>query len=174
MVVVFTALIVGSDFALSPFVNVKLMDALVFVVGFVFGFKQGAAVAILSEAIWSLISPWGVAGAITPFLVGGELLFAAAGWWASKVWGERARPLTPNSLFIGAIMLITAFLWDFETNAATALIAYWPSLTLQKFVLTEAAGIPFALIHEYADFLLGMLFVPVAIVLIPRVRGVRV
>ncbi len=174
VVVVFTALIVGSDFALAPLVNIKLMDALVFVVAFVFGFKEGAAVAVLSETTWSFVSPWGMAGVMTPFLVGGELLFAVAGWWSARIWGDRSKLLTPNSVFIGAIMLICAFIWDFETNAATALVASWPGLTFQSLLFYEGWGVPFAVVHEEADFVLGMLFAPLAILLIPRVTRGRV
>ncbi len=174
VVVVFTAMIVGSDFVLSPWVNIKLMDTLVFVVAFVFGFKDGAAVAILSETTWSFVSPWGMAGPMTPFLVGGELLFAVAGWWSARVWGDRSRLLTPNSLFIGAIMLICAFVWDFETNTATALVGFWPGLTFKDFLATQVSGVLFSVAHEEADFVLGTLFAPVAILLIPRVRRGRV
>ena len=174
VVAVFSSLIVGSDFALAPFYNVKLLDTLVFVTAYVFGFRLGAAVAILSETTWSFVSPIGIAGVITPFLVGGELLFAAAGWWASKVWGDRAKLLSPNSIFIGGLMLICAFVWDLETNAATALIAYWPALTVKSLLLTEGFGIPFALTHETADFLLGILVAPPTILGIPKLfRGVR-
>jgi riboflavin transporter FmnP len=172
VVAIFSALTVGSDFALAPFANVKLMDTIVFVVAFVYGFRKGAAVAVISETVWSLVSPWGMAGAITPFLVGGELLFALAGWWSSRVWGGRSRLLTPRSLFVAALMLICAFVWDFETNAATALIAYWPTLTVGNLSLTEIYGIPFALVHEEADFLLGLLVAPAAILMIPRIGKV--
>ena len=171
-VVAFTALVVGSDFALAPFVNIKLMDTLVFIVAFVFGLRAGAAVAVLSELVWSFVSPWGAAGPITPFLVGGELVFALVGWWASRVWGGAARQVTRNSVYFGAVMLACAFVWDFETNAVTALLAYWPSVTFQKLVVTEVLGIPFAIVHEGVDFLLGLLVVPAAIIAIPRlVRG---
>ncbi len=174
VVAVFSALIIASDFALVPFPNVKLLDTLVFVVAFLFGLKNAAAVAVVSETIWSLVSPWGVAPyALIPFLVGGELLFALAGWWASRIWGERGRLLSPNSLFMGSLMLICAFVWDFETNAATALIASWPTFGLGTLLLYEGMGIPFAFVHEEADFLLGMLVVPAAVLLVPKVLRVK-
>jgi hypothetical protein len=169
-VAAFSALAVGSDFALAPYVNVKLMDTIVFVVAFAFGFRAGAGVAAVSETAWSFVSPWGTAGAITPFLVGGELLFAAAGWWSSRAWRDRPGPAGTRALFIGALMLICAFVWDFETNAATALLAYWPTLSLGRLVLTEVAGLPFAIVHEGADFLLGFLVAPTAILMIKSGR----
>jgi len=172
VVAVFSASVVASDFALAPFVNFKLMDTMVFLVAFVFGFRQGAAVAVVSEAVWSVVSPWGPAGAITPFLIGGELLFALAGWGASKLWGTERKVLSPTAIFIGASLAICAFFWDFETNAASALIANWPGLTLGEVFGYELSGFvfPIPLAHELADFLLGMVAAPAALMMLPRFR----
>jgi uncharacterized membrane protein len=170
LVAVFSALIVATDFALAPLVNVKLMDPLVFLVAFLFGFRRGAAVAAVSELVWSFVSPWGMAGAITPFLVGGELMFAAGGWWASRLWGGADVDLAAKSAYIGALMFLCAFLWDLETNAATAILAFWPSLSLQSFVGTEALGIPFAVVHEAADFAFGATVAPTTVLLGPRLK----
>jgi hypothetical protein len=174
LVAVFTAMVVGSDFALAPYANIKLMDVTVFLVAYVFGFRTGAAVAVLSETIWSVVSPWGFAGPVAPFLVGGELLFAAAGWGASRVWGADGKVLSPTALFIGATLAICAFAWDFETNAATALIATWPGTSLSQMVFYELQGFvfPTPLAHELWDFVLGALVAPAAILAMPRVKRV--
>jgi uncharacterized membrane protein len=170
VVAVFSATVVASDFALAPFVNFKLMDPIVFIVAFVFGFRQGAAVAVVSEAVWSVVSPWGPAGAITPFLVGGELLFAAAGWGSSRIWGAEKETVFPTTIFIGATLALCAFVWDFETNAASALIANWPGLTLREVIGYELSGFvfPIPLAHELGDFLLGMVAAPAALFMVPR------
>jgi uncharacterized membrane protein len=166
LVPILSALVVGSDFALAPYPNVKLLDVIVFSASFVYGFRLGAAVAVISEGAWSVISPWGYAGAFAPFLVGGELLFAAAGWWASRVWSDRSEVVL-NSVFIAALMLLCAFLWDFETNLANAFI--FSGTTLSSILAWQVSGMPFAFVHEAADFALGLLFAPAAILLIPRV-----
>jgi uncharacterized membrane protein len=174
VVATFSALVVGSDFALSPFYNVKLLDALVFVCAYVFGLRVGALVGIVSETAWSFVSPLGMAGPITPFLVAGELMFALAGWGASKVWGSRFQPVSYYPIFIGATMAIVAFFWDLETNLATALIQYWPSPTLGEYLVTAFGPltIPFTLAHEVSDLAFGLVLVPMFIVLIPRIfRG---
>ena len=177
IVALFTAVIVGSDLALSgpEFSNIKLLDTLVFVTAYLFGFRVGAAVGILSETIWSFMSPIGMAGAITPFLVGGELLFAAAGWTASKLWGPKPHAISEHALFIGALLAICAFMWDLETNAATALIGYWPNPGIGQFVATmfNPATLAFALAHEGSDFAFGCLLAPSFILLIPKAFGRR-
>jgi uncharacterized membrane protein len=174
VVAVFTALVVGTDFVLVPFVNFKLMDTIVFFVAFAFGLRQGIVVAALSESVWSVVSPWGAAGAVAPFLILGELVFALAGWSASKVWATEREGLTPSSIFIGATLAICAFLWDFETNAATALLANWPGLTLGELFAYELSGFvfPFPLAHELGDFLLGALLTPALLLALPKVRRV--
>lgn len=172
VVATFTAVIVGSDLALSgpQFSNIKLLDTLVFVSAYVFGFTTGAAVGVLSETIWSFISPVGMAGAVTPFLVGGEMLFALAGWGASKIWGPRPRIGSGYPIFVGALLVICAFLWDLVTNFATALIAFWPNLQASQVLLTMFGPlvIPFYLAHEGSDLALGILVAPSFILLIPR------
>lgn len=168
VVPIFTAMIVGSNFALAQFPNVKLLDTLVFVASFTFGFGTGAAVAVLSETIWSFVSPWGIGGAITPFLVGGELLFAAAGWGASKAWGGGRGLHWGRNVLIGSLLAISAFLWDLETNVGTALLASWPDITFARILAYEIAGIPFMLFHELSDFALGTFFAPLIMLLVPR------
>lgn len=170
---IFTALIVGSDFALAPLANVKLLDTMVFVVAFAFGFRIGAAVAVLSETVWSTVSPWGMGGAITPFLVGGELLFAFAGYAASRLWEapENLPAFSAQNLYFGAILSVGAFVWDFETNIATGLIA--GAQTLTGLLAYEVFGIPFMIAHEVSDFVLGSALAPIVIVYASRVLGRR-
>ncbi len=174
VVATFSALIVGSDFALAPFSNVKLLDTLVFVCAYVFGFRVGALVGVVSETAWSFVSPIGMAGPIAPFLIGGEVLFAVAGWAASKAWRGRFQPLSYYPFFIGATMAISAFLWDLETNLATALFQYWPSPTPGEYFVTAFGPwtLPFILAHEVSDLAVGIVLAPMFIALIPRVfRG---
>jgi uncharacterized membrane protein len=170
IVAIFTALIVGSDFALAPALNVKLLDSLVFLSAMLFGFRTGAAIAVLSETIWSFVSPWGMAGLMLPFLVAGELIFVLAGWSAARIWGRSISIGSPASLFIGATMAVCAFAWDFETNLGTGLLA--GANTFLGFLAYELQGVPFMIPHEISDFLLGALFVPLAIPLVlQRLNG---
>jgi len=174
VVATFSAMIVGSDFALAPFYNVKLLDTLVFVCAYVFGFRVGASVGIVSETAWSFVSPIGMAGVITPFLVAGEVLFASAGWVAAKAWGDKFHPVSAYPIFIGATMAICAFMWDLETNLATALLQYWPSPTLGEYLFTAFGPftLPFTIAHELSDLGFGVFLAPMFIVMIPRVfRG---
>src|SRR5438132_13200066 len=85
IVAAFSGLIVGSNLFLADLPDVKLLDTLVFVAAFLFGSRFRASVALVSELAWSFVSPWGIAGYVTPVLVLGEFAYARAGWPASRV-----------------------------------------------------------------------------------------
>jgi hypothetical protein len=163
IVAVFTSLILATDYGLTPFLNVKLVDTLVFASAYSFGFRMGAYIAILSELVWSILNPYGFGGLIIPFLVTGELLYAAAGWTASKVWGMRVGVFSAQNFFLGAILAICAFVWDVETNIGTALIVLWPRVTLFGLIGVQVAGALFMVFHEVSDFALGSFFAPFVI-----------
>ncbi|MHB1908214.1 MAG: hypothetical protein ACYCQJ_04990 [Nitrososphaerales archaeon] len=156
IVAMFSSLILATDFGLASIPNVKLMDTLVFAASYSFGFKLGAYIAIVSELAWSFVSPNGVAGIFTPILVGCELLFALAGWIASKTWSiKNLSWFSTTNVFFGSLMLVTAFFWDFITNAAYAVSITWPNVSLFSIIAAQVSGALFMFNHEIADFVFG-------------------
>jgi len=170
----FTALAIASDFALADIPNVKLVDPIVFSVAFVFGLETGVYVGVLSELIWGTISPYGFGGYIIPFLVAGEVLYALAGWAAARVWAGESSRLSARNLYFGAMLALCAFLWDIETNAGTAVLAFWPSLTVPRLLATEVVGIPFMVSHEVSDLVTGAVLAPFIIFYASRLARQRV
>jgi hypothetical protein len=169
-IAIFTSLIIASDYALVPALNIKLMDTLVFSSAYAFGFKIGASIAILSELIWSVVTPYGFYLPITPFLVGGELLFAIAGFLVSRLWqADEISPLASENLLFGGVLAICAFFWDFETNIATGLLAGAHSLVV--LLGFEVAGIYFMIGHEVSDFIFGSTLAPIIILYFNRHLG---
>ena len=124
---------------------------------------MGAYVAITSELVWGIVSPYGFGGYIIPFLISGEILYAVAGFTASRIWGKNVDAFSEKNLYFGAMIAICAFIWDTETNFATALIATWPSTTLLKLLTYEVFGSPFMILHEVGDFVIGASLAPIAI-----------
>jgi hypothetical protein len=173
LIAIFTSLIIASDYALTPALNIKLMDTLVFSSSFAYGFRIGASIAILSELIWSVITPFGFFLPIMPYLIGGELLFAFAGYFASKFWHlDEVSSVAPENLFFGAILAMCAFLWDFETNIATGLIAGVHSVVgLLAFEFNPATLLFFNLPHEISDFVFGSALAPIIIVFLRKNAG---
>ena len=173
VVAIFTALAVGSDFALAGIPNVKLVDALVFLSAYLFGFRTGASIGVLSELIWAYATPWGAPGFIAPFLIAGEVVYAAAGSMSARIWSSGPSMNPGRGMVFGGLLTICAFLWDVETNLASALVAFWPTVTPLKVMTTMLMGTPFMLMHELSDFAIGFLLVPAAALAIPRLTGGR-
>ncbi len=169
IVALFTSLSIATNYALAGLPNVKLEDTLVFCSAYSFGLKIGLYVAIASELVWGIISPYGFGGIIIPFLVVGELLYALAGSFASKLWPEVTNGFHNESLFFGAIIAICAFVWDTETNIATGLIMMWPHVTFLGLIGFEIAGAIFMVFHELGDFLIGSALAPIVILYFTRV-----
>jgi uncharacterized membrane protein len=168
LVAAFSALAVASDFALADVPNVKLVDPIVFSVAFVFGLEMGVYVGVVSEVIWGVLSPYGFGGYIIPFLVAGEVVYALAGWGASKVWRGESSRVSSRNIYLGAVLALCAFVWDLETNAGSALVAFWPTVTVQKLLATEALGVPFMFAHELSDLFTGALLAPLMIFYVSR------
>jgi uncharacterized membrane protein len=161
-ITIFVALILGSNYLLAPAANIKLEDTLVFLSAYLYGFAVGSSVAVISEFLWSSINPYGFAGPIMPFLVVGELIYALAGFLSSKVWNEGSM-ISPRNIIFGSLMAICAFIWDVETNAATALVVWGSGITLAKVLSTELLGVYFMIAHELSDFAFGAFLIPVVI-----------
>jgi hypothetical protein len=157
---VFSALIVGSNFALVGFADVKLDAVIVFLTTFVFGVRVGASVAITSEFIWSQISPWGSAvGYLLPFLLTAELFYVLAGWATRRALQGRINPSNAGILFAG-VLCLTTFCWDFWTNLASPIFA--SNLSLYSVLAFEffPLNLEFSVVHEVSNLLLGFSIVP--------------
>src|SRR5579862_343823 len=173
IIAIFTSLIIASDFALVAIPNVKLVFTLTFASTYSLGLKIGTSIAVLSELIWGIVTPYSSGGPIIPFLVAGNFIYVAAGWGASKVWGQNIAPVSYLNVIFGSIMAICALLWDTFTNFGTALIVSWPNITLAKFLYFEAFGIPFMVFHELGDFVIGAALAPIVIVYLGRLRPTK-
>ena len=171
-IAVFTALIVGSNLALSHFPDFKLDGALIFMTTIVFGAYAGASVAVLSETIWSFASPWGASGAyLLPFLVSAELLYVAAGLIARRTLRGRWDAVRGSGALFAGLLGIFTFIWDVWTNFGWALLtttlAPGPILVVMFNPLTLVISIT----HEVSNLVLGAAFVPATLILLPKVTG---
>ncbi len=169
---VFSALAVASNYALLAFPQVKLMDSLVFVSAYLFGFGVGAGVAVITWLVYGSVNPLGSAGfPLLIVLMVGELIFAFSGallgrsWKRTAVFGNGRRFLN-KSLVLGLTGLLSAFVYDFWTNAIDGLLIY---RSIEGIALRWITGVYFALAHELADFVFFAFVVPVLIVAISRV-----
>jgi hypothetical protein len=175
VIAIFTSLAIATDYALAPLYDVKLVFVLVFASAYAFGFKTGATIALSSEFIWGIISPYGAPTLILPFLMGATIIYAIAGWGASKIWGRNIKSVSHLNLFFGSFMAICAFIWDTTTNFGTALLVYWNHITLAKFLFVDLNPMTlyFTVSHELGDFVLGSVLAPIIVVYFLKVFGRR-
>ena len=76
----FVLAILGTNYAMSVFPNVKLFDLLVLSAGYVLGFRRGVAVAAGAWMIYGTFNPWGPADSLLlTVLMVSETVYAFAG-----------------------------------------------------------------------------------------------
>jgi len=169
-VAVLTALIVGSNLVLSDLPDVKLDAAVIFMTTIVFGAYAGASVAVLSELIWSQVSPWGSSGAyLLPFLISAELLYVVAGLIARRALRGRWDTARGSGALFAGLLGIFTFCWDVWTNLGTAILGTNLSAGAILFVEFNPLTLAFDVTHEVSNLILGAAFVPVTLILLPKV-----
>jgi len=169
-IAVLTALIIGSNFALTDFPDVKLDAAVIFMTTIIFGAYAGASVAVLSELIWSQVSPWGTSGAyLLPFLISAELLYVVGGLIARRALKDRWDSVRNSGALCAGLLCIFTIVWDLWTNFGTAVLANNFSLGAILFIEFNPATLAFTITHEVSNLILGASFVPATLILLPRV-----
>lgn len=170
-VAVFVALVVGSNFTLTELPDSKLDGLVVFASTVGYGAGAGGAIAILSELIWSQVSPWGASGsALLPFLLSGELLYVFAGVVAARLARKAGGGLAERGALFGGVLVLSTVAWDLWTNFGTALTYYGLGINLTGLLVVEfnPPALLFDLVHEGTNFLLGLFVAPVVSDLIVR------
>jgi len=176
IIAVFSALAVSSNYAMLPFFQVKLMDSIVFICAYLFGFSAGAGVASITWIVYGSINPLGAAGFPLLFvLIIGEMIFAASGALLGKAW-KRTSNFGKDTLFnknviLGFTGLFSALAYDLWTNAIDGFIIY---NSLEGVFLRIITGAYFAVVHEVADFFFFVFVVPLLIVSISRISRLKV
>lgn len=176
LIAVFSALAVASNYAMLAFFQVKLMDSLVFISAYLFGFRVGAGVAAITWLVYGSLNPLGAAGfPLLLILIVGEMVYAVSGAFLGRTWKRSTdfgggRRFLNRSLVLGVTGLLSAFVYDFWTNAIDGLLIY---RSIEGIVLRMVTGVYFALVHEVADFFFFAFVVPLLIVSISRVARLK-
>jgi len=155
-----SALCVVTNYALLPFPNIKLMDTVVFLSGFLFGLPSGISVAAIPWFIYGTLNPYG----LPPFptflsVILGEMIYAFTGYIVSR------RPdafhgrtwLSIQNIGFGVVGMVSTLLYDLLTNAVTGWIFYG---SVFIGLLTMNFPLPLGIIHEVSNFFLFALLAP--------------
>jgi len=156
---VMTALCISSNYLMIGLSNVKFMDLLVFISGYVMGSTSGASVGILSWLIYGTLNPYGFnlptllatcIGESLFGLVGGVYRIRNTNSMPSKAL-DRRRILLKKSFWasnikMGVLGFLLTFSYDIFTNVVTGIVFEVP---LAVYII---AGIPFTVVHEVSNF----------------------
>ena len=175
LIAVFTAESLVTNYALTGIPNVKLMDALIFIAAFLFGWTVGVGIALSTWIIYGFVNPYGQAGfPLIIFLMLGECFYATGGSLLRK--SSTARQLLTDrrlssdlqiAIIFGIAGLGLTFAYDLLTNFATYMFLA-PSF-YQALLIGVITGAPFALLHEGSNLLIFALASPAGIVAARRV-----
>jgi len=173
LIAVFTAISLGTNFALIDIPNVKLMDSFVFIAAFLFGLDVGLGSAVSIWAVYGFASPYGVDDFVTlSFLITGECFYALSGWALSRAAVGKglvqpdSRFLARTSAVFGLVGLQATFAYDVLTNFGTYLLR--TSSAYQALLVGMITGAPFAILHEASNLVFFATVVPLAIAAFKR------
>lgn len=175
LVAVFTAEALVTNYMMIGLANVKLMDALIFIAAFLFGWTIGVAVAISTWAVYGFVNPYGQAGfPLLLFLMLGECFYALGGAALRKtrisqqLLAERRLSSDFEVAFMfGIAGLGLTFAYDLLTNFATYM--FLANSLYQALIIGVITGAPFALVHELSNLGIFALVSPAGIIAARRV-----
>ena len=177
LIATFTGLSLGTNYALTAFPNVKLMDTFDFISTYAFGFSVGFPTIILTRLIYASVNPIGIASAfLILVLIVGDCFYGFAALIARRFGllkdvsqkGER-------SILLGVIGLFSALGFDLLTNFQYGLTAVTspslPTYLTQAFIfglITMNFPLPMGVFHEVSDFFFFSTVAPSALLVLKR------
>jgi hypothetical protein len=167
-VAIFCAASVGTNYALVGIPNVKLMDLIVFVGGFLFGSVVGSSIGIFSWLIYGAMNPFGFEPRIWVATMLAETFYGITGGLLRKALDSTSLSNQRFRLgvFFAAMGFLPTVLFDLITNIVYASVYNTPV------IVAILVGAPFAVLHEGSNFLIfGVLSVPTIAALGKAVKG---
>lgn len=146
IMVILTALCIGTNYALLPFFNVKFMDFIVFVGGFCFGPLVGGSIGVLSWGIYGTLNPLGFSFPVWLSTMFGEAIFGVVGGLVRVlVFPKNSRMIDDKvgaAVLFGVISLFLTFGYDLITN-----LAYAYTFGINFIVAIIVGFVPFGIVH---------------------------
>ncbi len=136
LVAMASALAIATNYLLSPVPNVKLMDLIVFVVGYLAGPLAGALTGLLTWSVYGTVNPNGFSFPVWIATMTGETLYGIAGGiighrlFLISLKGARFRA----NVLLGLIAFGLTFAYDIYTSIVNAWV-YGPPIYSEAFVV---------------------------------------
>jgi uncharacterized membrane protein len=171
VIAVLVALAVGTNYAMTPLFNVKLMDVIVFIGGICFGPVVGALIGVISWAVYGTLNPYGFFLPIWFATMLSESIYGVVGGLIKTSLNEyRSGAKNPPEtlyVFFGTLGVLLTLIYDVITNIVFGYVSNWSIL------LAVIAGfVPFGIAHVVSNaFFFGLGCVP-AIKALSNIIGV--
>jgi uncharacterized membrane protein len=170
-ILVLVALATGTSYAMMPLYNIKLMDIIVFLGGFLFGPLAGGLIGILSWSVYGTLNPLGFSLPIWLATMFSESIYGVAGGAIGKLLTKPDVNLKSQArglcVFFGALGLLLTLSYDVVTNIVFGYVNNW-----SIFFSVLTGFIPFGLAHELSNaFFFGVGCVPAISALLKTVGG---
>jgi energy-coupling factor transport system substrate-specific component len=143
---VLIALAIATNYAMLPLYNVKFMDVIVFIGGFIFGPFVGASIGILSWTVYGTLNPNGFSMLIWLATMFSEMVFGVAGGLVGKTTRDIDHQRAGLCLSFAALGGLLTFVYDVTTNVAWG-YSYGPSVIGAVVI----GFVPFGLIHVVSN-----------------------
>jgi hypothetical protein len=171
LIVALIALCVTSNYVLISIYNVKFMDLIVFIAGFVFGPLVGIIAGAGSWAMYGIINPLGFSIPIWVACMFSEMLFGIAGGFVKRLvkptaFSASKSNFLTSSLLFGVVGMLLTIAYDVLTNVVWGYV-YGPSVLVAVLV----GFVPMGLIHMVSNaFFFGACGLP-AVKAVAKVYG---
>ncbi|MGQ9529858.1 MAG: ECF transporter S component [Candidatus Bathycorpusculaceae bacterium] len=155
IITILTALAVCTNYALVSIPNVKLMDLICFIGGFMLGPFAGAFIGVLSWLIYGVLNPRGFVLQVWVATVFSESIYGIGGGLLRKANINLNAKSLGYSIFLGNLGFFLTLAYDIITNIAYAHVFG------QNLLVAMAIGAPYTLLHEISNALLfSLCFMP--------------
>lgn len=146
IIIMLTALCIGTNYLLLPLYNVKFMDFIVFVSGFCFGPAIGGLIGLLSWTIYGTINPLGFSFPVWIATMTGEAIFGIVGGVARRAFFPKKiseiKDKLGAAILFGGLSLFLTLTYDLIAN-----FAYSYAFGI-NFILAVIVGfVPFGIAH---------------------------
>lgn len=151
----FIALGVSLGFALIHVPNVELVTATIFIAGYLMGIKEGLIIGALTETLYSLLNPLGLAS--PPLLIAQVISMSLAGGLGGILGKQKSHTRVLYHIQLALAGLFSTLVFAVLTTLSFVLLL---GLSANKLIGSFIYGLGFYVIHLLSNTLIFLILVP--------------
>lgn len=154
----FIAIGVSFGFVLSSIPNIELITATIFLSGYFLGLKEGVLTGVLTEGLYSLLSPFGIAA--PPLFIAQITCMGFVGFAGAIFYKDKSNNKIVYLLQLGLIGFSVTLLFAVLTTLSFVLFI---ELSIDQLLGSFLYGLGFYVTHIVTNVLIFIMLVPVII-----------